>query len=207
MVHGYHVILGAYGYWLPNDPRGSWSDFVVKWELIRFGHASKDVKQRKLSELAPEELAAREAAKRVLKYSPVQFSGVQAQAIARGFNAACERNNYTLWACAIMPEHTHLVIARHRYKIEQVVNLLKGEATRQLIDDGIHPLAQYSSTRGRPPAVWGQHCWKVFLDNEEAIEAAIHYVEENPVREGKRKQSWSCVTPFMGLEQGWITYH
>ena len=26
MVHGYHVILAAYGFWLPNDPRGSWSD-------------------------------------------------------------------------------------------------------------------------------------------------------------------------------------
>ncbi len=26
MVHGYHVIIGAYGYWLPNNPRGSWSE-------------------------------------------------------------------------------------------------------------------------------------------------------------------------------------
>jgi hypothetical protein len=29
MILGYHVIFGAYGFWLPNDPRGSWSDFVV----------------------------------------------------------------------------------------------------------------------------------------------------------------------------------
>jgi hypothetical protein len=27
-VLAYHVVLGAYGFWLPNDPRGSWSDFV-----------------------------------------------------------------------------------------------------------------------------------------------------------------------------------
>ena len=25
MIHGYHVIMGMYGFWLPNDPRGSWS--------------------------------------------------------------------------------------------------------------------------------------------------------------------------------------
>lgn len=25
---GAHVIFGAYGFWLPNDPRGSWSEFV-----------------------------------------------------------------------------------------------------------------------------------------------------------------------------------
>ncbi len=28
MIHAYHVIMGAYGFWLPNDPRGSWSAFV-----------------------------------------------------------------------------------------------------------------------------------------------------------------------------------
>jgi len=28
MVRGYHVIFGMYGFWLPNDPRGSWSDYV-----------------------------------------------------------------------------------------------------------------------------------------------------------------------------------
>jgi len=28
MVIGFHVILTAYGFWLPNDPRGSWSEFV-----------------------------------------------------------------------------------------------------------------------------------------------------------------------------------
>ena len=43
MVHGYHVILPMYGFWLPNDPRGSWSDFVRKWELVRFGRASMEL--------------------------------------------------------------------------------------------------------------------------------------------------------------------
>ena len=45
MVHGYHVIVCAYGFWLPNDPRGSWSDFVGKWELVRFGKATKGLDQ------------------------------------------------------------------------------------------------------------------------------------------------------------------
>ena len=35
-----HVIITAYGFWLPNDPRGSWSDFVGAWELLRFGRAT-----------------------------------------------------------------------------------------------------------------------------------------------------------------------
>ena len=36
-VLGYHVIFSAYGFWLPNDPRGSWSDFVGSWDLFRAG--------------------------------------------------------------------------------------------------------------------------------------------------------------------------
>ena len=43
MVHGYHVIMGMYGFWLPNDPRGSWSAFVAAWELLRFGTTTRSV--------------------------------------------------------------------------------------------------------------------------------------------------------------------
>jgi hypothetical protein len=31
MIRASHVIFGAYGFWLPNDPRGSWSTFVVPY--------------------------------------------------------------------------------------------------------------------------------------------------------------------------------
>jgi hypothetical protein len=37
MVLAYHLIFSMYGFWLPNDPRGSWSEFVASWELFRFG--------------------------------------------------------------------------------------------------------------------------------------------------------------------------
>jgi hypothetical protein len=34
MLHGFHVIFSADGFWLPNDPRGSWSEFVRRWERL-----------------------------------------------------------------------------------------------------------------------------------------------------------------------------
>ena len=49
MVLAYHVIFGAYGFWLPNDPRGSWSDFVGAWELLRFGKATKTTERRSVA--------------------------------------------------------------------------------------------------------------------------------------------------------------
>jgi len=203
MVHGYHAIFGAYGFRLPNDPRGSWSDFVGAWELLRFGRATKSIQRCELTESQERE---RQRAKLALKYPPVRFSDVQAQAIGRGFATAVRRSGFTIWACSIMPEHVHLVIARHTYKVEQIVNLLKGAGTRQLREERLHPLAAYGLAGQRPPTPWAGGKWKVYLDTEEAIENAIRYVEENPEKEGKPRQHWPFVAPFRGLDEGCVTY-
>jgi len=41
MIRAFHVIMTAYGFWLPNDPRGSWSEFVGSWEIFQHGPATK----------------------------------------------------------------------------------------------------------------------------------------------------------------------
>jgi REP element-mobilizing transposase RayT len=208
MIHGYHVILPMHGFWLPNDPRGSWSDFVRRWEIVRFGKATKSLGRRELLELSSFELQQQAAAKQAMKYPPVSIDDYQTVAIASGFADMVRKSNYTVWACSILPDHTHLVIARHTYKVEQIVNLLKGAATRQILKEGRHPLAAHAQPGERPPRMWAAHEWKVFLDSEQGIEDAIRYVEDNPEKEGKPKQHWSFVTPFAGIPQGgWMTYH
>jgi hypothetical protein len=49
MIVAYHIIFSAYGFWLPNDPRGSWSDFIRSWELFRFGPATKTTARRSVA--------------------------------------------------------------------------------------------------------------------------------------------------------------
>ena len=88
-----------------------------------------------------------------------------------------------------------------------IVNRLKGGATRQLKEQGLHPLAGYARPGERYPHMWAKHEWKVYLDTEEAIENAIRYVEQNPIEEGKPAQRWRFITPFAGLDRGWVTYH
>ena len=207
MIHGYHLILPMYGFWLPNDPRGSWSDFVWKWELVRFGKATKSIDRREVMDLTESELQQREAARNVLNYEPVSINGQQALSIANGFAHRITRSNYSVWACAILPEHTHLVLARHTYKVEQMAKLLKAAATTRIIKDGRHPFAMHTAVESTFPHMWAESHWKVYLDSEEQIDAAVRYVNENPEREGKQRQHWSFVTPFRGLEPGHITYH
>ena len=207
MVHGYHIVLPHYGFWLPNDPRGSWSDFVASGEIARFGKTTRHLEQRTLAMLSADELALREAARQSLHYPPVTLTGEQALSVANGFKEKATKSDYAIWACSILPEHTHLVIGRHRYKAEQIANLLKGAATRQLIANGIHPLRQHAKPGERPPGMWARHQWKSFLDSDNAIENAINYVIENPIKEDKPRQNWRWITPYAGLESGWTTYH
>ena len=193
MVLGYHVILSAYGFWLPNEPRGSWSDFVRSWELFRFGRATKVDTRRSVAH-RPHNHAARVSAKRALRYPPVRFTGLQAREVGQAFGKFASRSKVTIFACSILPEHVHLVIARHDYRVEQIANLLKGAATRRLVAGNLHPLADFALPGERIPAMWSRGLWKVFLSREHDVQRAIRYVESNPVREEKTPQQWSFVT-------------
>jgi REP element-mobilizing transposase RayT len=206
MVHACHVIWGTYGFWLPNDPRGSWSDFVASWELARFGQTTRSAERVEVDR--GRWIEWRKGACARLKYPPVHLNGLQARAVAAGFANCVRKSGLTIWACSILPEHVHLIIARHTYRVEQICNLLKGEATKSLKSAGMHPHRMHQSKAGKLPSMWGENQWKVFLDCDESIESAIHYVSENPLKEHKRRQSWSFVTPFGGInKRGWTIYH
>jgi len=87
-VIAFHLIISAHGFWLPNDPRGSWSDFVGSWELLKFGNATKVNDSRSYAK-DPHDVALRRDAKSALKYPPVRFNDAQRNAIAEGFARAC----------------------------------------------------------------------------------------------------------------------
>jgi REP element-mobilizing transposase RayT len=206
MIHGYHLIWGTYGFWLPNDPRGSWSDFVASWELARFGKSKRTLDR---AAVLPEDWSRwRTTAQRALKFPEVVLTGLQARAVATGFAESVRESGFTIWACSILPQRVHLVVARHTFAAEQIANLLKGEATKQLKAQSLYPQAKRTVAGGKLPSIWSGGQWKGYLDSEEAIENAIRYVEENPVKEGMARQNWSFVTPFAGIDQsGWTTYH
>jgi REP element-mobilizing transposase RayT len=182
-----HIILSFHSFWLPNDPRGSWSDFVGHWELLRFGHATKVDTHRSLA-AEPHNRQARLSAKKSLKYPEIKLTGREALAVGHGFSTAIAESNYQCHACAILPEHVHLVIAATPRPFEQLFSHLKGRATQALIREAGWPT-------DRP--LWARGGWKVFLDRPEDVLRAIRYVEQNPIKEGKPFQSWPFVQPFI----------
>jgi hypothetical protein len=195
MVIAYHVIYGMYGFWLPNDPRGSWSDFVGSWELFRYGPATKVDDYRSYAH-DPHDRQKRLEAKQALKYAPVVLTGQQALSVAKGFANAARSSGYKIFACTILPRHGHLVLGRHHYKVEQVVRRLKQFAGKQLELDGLHPFQDLVGRRGALPTPFAANCWHCFIDNNEYARSAIRYAEDNAEKEGKPRQKWSFVLPW-----------
>ena len=72
--------------------------------------------------------------------------------------------------------------------IRRIVGHLKGRATQELFREKLWPDSR------RP--VWAKNDWHVFLFTPDDVIRAIRYVEDNPLREGKRRQHWPFVVPF-----------
>jgi REP element-mobilizing transposase RayT len=194
MVIGYHIIFSTYGFWLPNDPRGSWSTEVWAPHLRPFGEATKVTTRSSLAGRQHDANARREA-KRHLKYPVVRFNAGQIQAVAAGFEDIVAKLELTVYACSIMPDHVHLVTERHARTAEDIAGFLKRAATRRLNAEGIHPQANCRTGRDRVPSPWATDGWYVFLNSPAEVRSRIRYVEANPGKSGLPAQCW----PFVRL--------
>lgn len=191
----FHAVISAYGFWLPNDPRGSWSTFVASWELFQAGGKATKVRHTRSVAHRAHDRAARHAVKDQLTHDPVVFTGEQARALVRGIGATAGSAGYPLYALAVMPTHLHAVIGAAVCDPARVIGHLKRGATDRLIAEGLHPFA---SEAGVTRSCWSKRAWKVFLDTDAAVMRAIRYVEQNPVKDGLRPQRWACVRPWQG---------
>jgi REP element-mobilizing transposase RayT len=195
MVIAYHVIFGAYGFWLPNDPRGSWSTEVWAHHLQPFGGATK-VDTRQSLAGREHDRSLRLEAKQHLQYPAVQFTSLQTRVIGDAFGQAVIDLALDVYACSIMPDHVHLVTGRYRNDVEYVAGFLKRAATRGLNDKQVHPLQGCRQASGRTPSPWVVGGWFVYLNTPSEVRGRIRYVEENPAKAGLAPQRWEFVRAY-----------
>ena len=182
MIHGFHSILSAYGFWLPNEPRGSWSDFVGAWDLFYYGPATKVDTHRSVAH-RPYDRALKRDMQRAMKYKPVRFTGIQAKLIGE----ALQRVPYPIHAFAMMKNHGHLVLGRIDRDVRRAIGHIKSEATRALRGHGFF----------LDHAPWADHGWNVYLNSADDMRRAVDYTNANPKRDGLPRQKWNCVTPYV----------
>ncbi|MCH7752798.1 MAG: hypothetical protein IH898_11665 [Planctomycetes bacterium] len=136
---GTHLIFTAYGFWLPNDPRGSGSTHVRAHHLYERGGDATAVTTTRSVAKRPHDRALRLETKEALARPPVVFTGIQARAIGTGFATIVAKLQLTVHACAILPEHVHAVVAAHRLDGDAITEALKRAGTRRLNGEAVAP--------------------------------------------------------------------
>ncbi len=185
LVIAHHVMWTLYGWWLPNDPRGSTSriirnDLIAELGGLHFGRKQIQPASRDLHAFYAEASA-------VLKHPLLEFAPETFSAVAEAIGYAVSECNYTCYACAIMPDHVHLVIRKHRDLGETMIENIQALSRKRLREAGIRE-------EGHP--TWTRGGWKVFLDHPEEVRRTIRYVEENPVKARAARQAWPWVIEY-----------
>jgi REP element-mobilizing transposase RayT len=189
MIAGYHLVWTAYGWWLPNDPRGSTSREIRCAAIAGLGELHYGRKR-----IQPAGRVIRkfhEAARSLLKHALLTFSDEEVGAIGDAFGAVIRQRNYTCYGCAVMPDHVHILIRKHRDPAETTIGHLQ-EASREAVL-GL-------GRRAQEHPVWGGPGWKVYLDSREDIVRTVEYIQKNPPKAGRPAQHW----PFVKQYDGWL---
>src|SRR5437016_1419391 len=189
LVIAHHLIWTAYGWWLPNDPRGSGSkelrnDILAELGELHFG-------RKRVQPAGREVHSFYNRAAELLHYPLLTFDEAARVEIAAAFGAVIEVQRYTCYACAIMPDHVHILIRKHKHQAEEMMETLKEASRIRLCATGHRTAIHPTWTDGIG--------WKVFLEHPDEIRRTIPYIERNPLPLGLPQQHW----PFVTVYDGW----
>jgi REP element-mobilizing transposase RayT len=189
MVAGHHLLWTAYGWWLPNDPRGSMSHHIASASIAELGTLHYG---RKRIQPASRDLKKfYEQAREVLKHELLTLTPEDFELIAEAFATVIKDQHYTCYACAIMPDHVHLLIRKHRDDAEEMIEKFQAASREALIQSG---------RREASHPVWGGQGWKVFMNPREDFRRTVRYIENNPLKAHMPAQKW----PFVVEYDGWL---
>ncbi len=187
IVIAHHLICTAYGWWLPNDPRGSTSRTVASDIIAELGRLHRG--RRPIQPPSQDIREFYEQADGKLMFPLLKFAPNEVPIIADGFARAISRHRYTCYACAVMPDHIHLLIRKHKHKAEEMIENFQQASRRTLAASGI---------RDNKHPVWARSGWRVFLDHPDDIRRTIRYIEDNPPKWRLPRQQWPFITEYDG---------
>jgi REP element-mobilizing transposase RayT len=188
LVIAYHLIWTAYGWWLPNDPRGSGSSSIRCDILAELGELHQG--RKRVQPAGKEVRRFYQQAAGLLAHPLLTFDEPARQEIAEAFQEVIIEQRYTCYACAIMPDHIHILMRKHKHQAEEMMELLRQVSRERLIATNKRAVTHPTWTAGGG--------WKVFLEHPEEVRCTIGYIEKNPLPLGLSAQRWPFVTRYDG---------
>src|SRR6266545_1129138 len=188
IVIAHHLVWTVYGRWLPNDPRGSNSDYVASEVIAELGELHRGRKKIQPAGWVIRDFYQR--AEEVLVYPLLTLDAAARAEVGAAFADVIESERYTCYACAVMPDHVHLLIRKHKHTAEEMIDHFQ-QASRIRLADTQHRTTDHPT--------WGGPGWKVFLDHPDDVRRTSTYIEKNPLPLRLPKQVW----PFVKEYDGW----
>jgi REP element-mobilizing transposase RayT len=154
-VLAYHITFTTYGSWLHGDERN--------W-----------VKSGVPGIQAPDPAQKAETAGKMAE-PPVVLTSEQRAIVEQTIRDHCRIRGWTVHALHVGAVHIHVVVTADRTP-EEVMNQLKAWCSRRLSDHAglTSPVAKKAGRR----RWWTEHGSTKYIDNEQYLENAIRYVEE-----------------------------
>lgn len=187
MIIAHHLIWTLYAHWLANDIRGSGSAQLRDDKFAALGPIYHGRKPRHMQPARRELREFHKAAEPLLKYPRFWIDDAKRQALGEAFTQVVTSKNYTVWACAILSNHAHLVIRIHRDDGLAMWNAFAEAGRAQL--------RRFADVGGDHP-VWSARPYKVFLRTPDEVRGRIAYVELNPEKEGLNRQRFDFVQTY-----------
>lgn len=186
IVIAYHLIWTAYGWWLPNDLRGSTSCTIAGDRMAALGELHHG--RKPIQPASGDIRAFYQSAAGALKHPLLEIRDEAVALVADAFGEAITRRRYTCYACAIIPDHAHILLREHRDRAEEMIEFLQNASRWKLIEGCLWPSDH--------PVWTGGGGWSVFLDHPDDVERTIPYIEENPAKIGLPAQRWPFVVNY-----------
>ena len=189
-IIGHHLIWTLYGHWLANDLRGSGSDKLRSQKFADLGPIYHGRRPEKAQPSRQELRDFHKNAETRLNFSKFWLDAAKRQAVGENIGQVVTAQGYTVWACAVLSNHAHLVIRRHRDDALRMWNAFADVIRLRL--------REFPNIGARHP-VFSDRPYKVFLRNPAEVRTRIAYVERNPEKEGLPRQQ----LPFIVAYNSW----
>jgi REP element-mobilizing transposase RayT len=186
-IIAHHLIWTLYGHWLANDPRGSGSDAVRDPKFAGLGQVHLGRRPAALQPSREELRGFYREAKPLRQFAPFWVDEAKRQALGGAIGEVVDLKPYTVWACAILSNHVHMVVRRHRDDGRTIWKTI-GDVTRV-------QLREFADVGAEHP-VWAARPYAVFLHTLYEVRSRIRYVERNPEKEELAPQRYGFVNAY-----------
>jgi len=160
----------------------TWSPEIAQFAEIHFG------RRQEQDQPSPQEIKEFHRAVRPhLQHEIIWFNAAERQALADAFSVVVRRERLTCYACAILSNHVHLLIRKHRMQAEEMSQRLKDSGRVVLREAGLTPPDH---------PVFSTDSCHIYKSDTNAMWNCIRYIERNYEKHGIKNERCPFVTPY-----------